>query len=46
LASGIVHWSADTWGRDDLPVVGQRLLVPFRLHHVDPDDLWRGERRW
>lgn len=39
LASGIVHWSADTWGHDDLPVIGQRLLVPFRLHHVDPDDL-------
>ena len=41
LASGVVHWSADTWGHDDLPVVGQRLLVPFRLHHVDPDDLAR-----
>jgi ubiquitin-conjugating enzyme E2 variant len=41
LASGIVHWSADTWGQDDLPVIGQRLLVPFRLHHVDPGDLAR-----
>jgi ubiquitin-conjugating enzyme E2 variant len=44
LVSGIVHWSADTWGRDDLRVVGQRLLVPFRLHHLDPDDL--GRRRF
>ena len=36
--SGMVHWGADTWGRDDLPIVGRRLLVPFRIHHVNPDD--------
>ena len=39
FGSGLVHWFADTWGRDDLPVIGRRLLVPFRLHHVNPDDL-------
>jgi len=38
FVSGLVHWTADTWGRDDLPFIGPRLLVPFRVHHVNPDD--------
>jgi hypothetical protein len=41
FVSGLVHWTADTWGRDDCPIVGPRLLVPFRVHHVNPDDFLR-----
>jgi plasmanylethanolamine desaturase len=41
FGSGVVHWGADTWGRDDLPLVGRLLLVPFRVHHINPDDFVR-----
>jgi len=34
--SGLVHWLADTWGSEELPIVGPRFLRPFRVHHVTP----------
>jgi len=39
--SGVVHWSADTWGSESLPVLGRRFLHPFRIHHVNPRDFLR-----
>lgn len=41
LASGVVHWIADSWGSQQTPVVGPRFLRPFRVHHVDPEDILR-----
>lgn len=38
LVSGLVHWSADTWFSETMPVLGRRFLRPFRVHHVNPDD--------
>jgi plasmanylethanolamine desaturase len=39
--SGLVHWGADTWGRESMPILGKRLLHPFRVHHVNPADFLR-----
>ncbi len=38
FASGFVHWTADTWGKETMPILGRRFLRPFRVHHVNPDD--------
>lgn len=39
--SGMVHWLADTWGSETMPILGKRLLHPFRVHHVNPADFLR-----
>jgi ubiquitin-conjugating enzyme E2 variant len=41
LASGFVHWLADTWGSETMPLLGRRFVRPFRVHHVNPDDFLR-----
>jgi ubiquitin-conjugating enzyme E2 variant len=41
LISGLVHWTADTWGSEAMPFLGRRFVRPFRVHHVNPDDFLR-----
>jgi ubiquitin-conjugating enzyme E2 variant len=38
FVSGLVHWTADTWGSETMPILGRRFVRPFRVHHVNPDD--------
>jgi plasmanylethanolamine desaturase len=39
FVSGIVHWAADTYGSEDMRVIGPSLVKPFRLHHLYPRDI-------
>lgn len=39
LASGIVHWALDSYGDPDTPVLGPRLIAPFRRHHHLPREI-------
>lgn len=41
FVSGMIHWTADTWFEETMPLLGRRFLRPFRVHHVNPDDFLR-----
>ena len=39
LSSGTVHWFCDTFFSETTPIVGRRLIQPFREHHVNPQEI-------
>lgn len=36
LVSGLIHWTGDTWFREQTPIIGRSFIHPFREHHRDP----------
>lgn len=41
FVSGLVHWTADTWGSEEFPILGPRFIRPFRVHHTSPTSFLR-----
>lgn len=41
LMSGTVHWFCDTFFSEETPLIGRRLIQPFRVHHHDPLEITR-----
>jgi ubiquitin-conjugating enzyme E2 variant len=41
LASGVVHYVADNFGSPTTPILGSRLIAPFREHHHEPESILR-----
>lgn len=39
--SGVVHWMGDTFGDEDMPILGPGFIKPFRDHHIDPEEITR-----
>ncbi|MCA9581793.1 MAG: hypothetical protein KC416_08350 [Myxococcales bacterium] len=36
FVSGSVHFLADRFGHEEIPVLGPNVIAPFRVHHDDP----------
>jgi ubiquitin-conjugating enzyme E2 variant len=36
LVSGLAHWFGDRFFEEDTPLIGRRLIAPFREHHRNP----------
>lgn len=43
LASGFVHFFADNFGSEEIPILGPNFIEPFRDHHVDPKGITRND---
>jgi hypothetical protein len=41
FGTGFVHWAADTWGSERVPILGSTFIAPFREHHIDPKAITR-----
>ena len=41
FSAGMVHWLADNFGDEDMPVLGAMFIRPFREHHTDPKGITR-----
>jgi hypothetical protein len=41
LLSGLLHWTFDSFGSTNTPVIGNSFIRPFREHHVDPQAMTR-----
>ena len=39
--SGVVHFLADHFGDEHVPILGPNVIAPFREHHVDPSAMTR-----
>jgi len=41
FTSGMVHFICDNFGSEKTPIIGAKFITPFRVHHIDPEDISR-----